>query len=487
MEQPDDSKPVVRFDSESSTEDGRSRKREKIVAFFCSESTGHLNPMLAMSEALSAEGWQVHFYAPKSVREKVEEAGGIWRAMGSDGLDIFQMAHAVVERLGEEKPYEIDMLPFRVVPATVGFMPYLLASVSALDPQFLVYDSCTPWAWLLSEILHIPAACVMSALPMSMELREKTSATYSEAGIKILDACCKTIRVAYGIDYNHNYSYTQYSPYTIVCASRAWHCHHEAFPRDQFRYWGPLICKRKVQGSGVESVSRLLSDTSIGRGGTQPLVFCSLGTVMTGCAYAIVGQAVEDFYLKTLEAAKMLPHVTFILSVGRNSPVTEEVHEGMPRISHIFGRPIPGNVTVARSVDQPTVLRRANIFITHCGQNSSSEAIVAAVPVLVAPFFGDQIENSKRFVELGIGLESSYLKDLKEKFSIQWDPDYDRVTASSLAEKMSRLLSEASFAESAEAFLKKQNEELGTTADQLADLVHHMDEANHTTVRMYSE
>eukprot|EP00929_Paragymnodinium_shiwhaense_P115941 TRINITY_DN8510_c0_g1_i1.p1 TRINITY_DN8510_c0_g1~~TRINITY_DN8510_c0_g1_i1.p1 ORF type:complete len:516 (+),score=82.79 TRINITY_DN8510_c0_g1_i1:91-1548(+) len=467
----------------------RLKSNDKVVAFFCSESTGHMNPMLALTETMSSEGWDVHFFAPRIVRQRIEAAGGTWRQMDTEETEVLAMAHAAVDRmaLGVKKPKEFCVLPFRVVPAAVGFLPYLIASVSALRPQFLVWDACAPWAWILSEFLRIPGASFMSALPMPMSARETSTAEFSEDGKKILDACSQAIKVTYGIEYNYNYSYTNYSPYTIVCTSRAWHRAHEEFSREQFRYWGPMISKRKEEGTGNDIVHRILSNASIGRAGSRPLVFCSLGTVATGGAYAIYGKAVEDYYIKALGAAQKLSNVEFIVAVGRQPPVVEEERDGAKRITSLFGQPVPENVVVARSVDQPAVLKRANLFITHCGQNSSTEAVVAGVPVLVAPFFSDQIDNATRFVELGMGLEASYLKELLPTGNMQWKPDYDRVSPTVLADKISRVIAEPSFAEAAQKFLEKQTEELGTPSENVADLVKAMQEAGRGKTPVYCQ
>jgi hypothetical protein len=73
------------------------------------------------------------------------------------------------------------------------------------------------------------------------------------------------------------------------------------------------------------------------------------------------------------------------------------------------GRPVldeyPANWTVRANVDQQEVLSRADVFITHGGSNSFHEALLYQVPMVVAPFFGDQVLAGKRVEELGIGID----------------------------------------------------------------------------------
>eukprot|EP00933_Yihiella_yeosuensis_P069221 TRINITY_DN7550_c0_g1_i1.p1 TRINITY_DN7550_c0_g1~~TRINITY_DN7550_c0_g1_i1.p1 ORF type:complete len:488 (-),score=85.57 TRINITY_DN7550_c0_g1_i1:404-1867(-) len=428
----------------------RLKSDKRVAALFCSDSTGHVNPMLGLASALIEAGWEVHFYIPKKAKELVEGVGATWRPMGEEELTIRGAAESVVENnLGLVIPSrEINMLPFQVMPATLAVLPYLLVSVSKLQPRFVIYDACAPWGKVLAELLRIPGISCMTALPTPMAVRDSFWKDASADGWKVLSAVSSTLKAAYGISFNPNHSYMSYAPFTVVCAFRFWHKGEEDFDKTQFHYWGPLISKR--QGStavpGCDSVKKLLSDKSIGRDGQKPLIFCSLGTVTTGPGFALFGSAVEDYYKKLLKAASSpeLSHVAFVFAVGARAEVSEEKgDDGIMRIVSLFGETVPQNVVVARSIDQPKLLLRANVFLTHCGQNSTNEALLAAVPVVVAPFFGDQIDNARRFLELGCGLEASFHDDLSTASSFK--PNLNRVTPKFLADTFSQILKESKF------------------------------------------
>jgi UDP:flavonoid glycosyltransferase YjiC (YdhE family) len=64
----------------------------------------------------------------------------------------------------------------------------------------------------------------------------------------------------------------------------------------------------------------------------------------------------------------------------------------------------PANWRVLRKADQQRVLSRADVFVTHGGSNSLHEAVLYRVPMVVAPFFGDQVLIGRRVEELGIGI-----------------------------------------------------------------------------------
>ncbi|HEX7745186.1 MAG TPA: nucleotide disphospho-sugar-binding domain-containing protein [Micromonosporaceae bacterium] len=65
----------------------------------------------------------------------------------------------------------------------------------------------------------------------------------------------------------------------------------------------------------------------------------------------------------------------------------------------------PPNWTVRDRVDQQKVLSRADVFVTHGGSNSFHEAVLHRVPMVVVPFFGDQVLVARRAEELGIGVD----------------------------------------------------------------------------------
>lgn len=449
----------------------------RAVALFSPDSTGHLNPMLGLASSLVDLGWEVHFYVPKSARQQVEAHGCKWRHMGSEDFSIDGAAHETITgKLSLAVTKDISKLPFRVVPAALNALPFLLQSVAELAPRFIVYDGCAPWGSLVAEILRVPHASLMTALPSAMASRDGASKSYSFESLAILDATVEALRNEFGVDFNHNHAYELYAPYTIVTSSRTWHKGNGEFPADQFHYWGPLVSERKGSAKllGSDAVERLLSDETLGSEG-RPLIFCSLGTVTTGEGFALFGSATRDYYQKLCRAAMLLPHVTFIFAVGDQADlVEEEGADGLRRVVELFGERVPENVVVARSVDQPKVLGRANAFLTHCGQNSVSEAVLAAVPVITAPFFGDQIFNALRFEELGSGISQSFHPDLQSVKG--WSPDMSLISPESLAAAMRRLLDEPRFREAAAALQAKQEAEIGLpVALKLADLIASMD------------
>ncbi|WP_213453462.1 glycosyltransferase [Rhizomonospora bruguierae] len=98
-----------------------------------------------------------------------------------------------------------------------------------------------------------------------------------------------------------------------------------------------------------------------------------------------------------------------------------------PEVAVVFatqGRPVlpryPANWRVVAKVDQQRVLSEADVFVTHGGSNSLHEAILYRVPMVVVPFFGDQMLIGPRVEQLGIGvvlpMTGGVDKDKPERF-----------------------------------------------------------------------
>lgn len=457
-------------------EETHSSLDSRVAAFFCTDCLGHLNPMLAIAESLVRDGWHIHFYCPIRVRPAVELVGAYWQHLGHDDLDIYQLARSVINcQLDLATPQEVNSLPFAVVPAAVGLMPYLISSVSELRPYFIMFDAAAPWGHLLAQYLSLPSVSCISALPMPMVERAEHSHCFSVEAQEVLHASTTFIRSTWRLDYDHNHSYTTYAPSTIVASSRIWHKGHKEFPPEKFHYWGPLMPEKRVflnqEHEHLMSLFSHLPDLGSSR---QPLVFCALGTVVTGFSFPKYGVAVSDFYCKLMQAATLMPQIRFVLAVGQSAELLESVlcegpddwsPSGEKRVIRAFKHIVPKNVLIVRSADQPTVLKHTTVFVTHCGQNSCNDAIANAVPVLACPFFGDQATNARRFTELGCGLVQSYLRDVRAGLG-SFQPDLSLITASSIAESIQRLLAEPDFRSNMQHLQDEQTTECGTTLDE---------------------
>jgi UDP:flavonoid glycosyltransferase YjiC (YdhE family) len=109
-----------------------------------------------------------------------------------------------------------------------------------------------------------------------------------------------------------------------------------------------------------------------------------------------------DFYLKVIEAYKKFvaevksENIFAIINVGK--VCFNEFKNGN-------NHNIPSSIKLVPFAPQLEILKRASIFLTHCGMNSTSESIWFGVPMICMPVSVDQplVAN---FVtgELGLGI-----------------------------------------------------------------------------------
>ena len=179
-------------------------------------------------------------------------------------------------------------------------------------------------------------------------------------------------------DMNLVYTLEEYQPY------------REAFSDQMFKFLGASIYKRKEETITIPT-------------GEKPVIYISLGTIVKG-AKSFFGHCMKAFADED---------VTVIMSVGKTFPIKKLKN-------------VPSNFYVYSFVPQFAVLEVADVFVTHGGMNSVSEALACGVPMVVIPFMADQPTNARRLQELGLGKLLDYKKVnarvLKNKvLEVLWD------------------------------------------------------------------
>ena len=141
------------------------------------------------------------------------------------------------------------------------------------------------------------------------------------------------------------------------------------FPRERFHFIGPSIYDRREEPFPTLP---------------KPLIYISLGTILKGG---------DRFFRTCMEAFGGEP-VTVVLSVGNYN------------ISKLGS--IPENFVVKSRVPQIALLKQADLFISHGGMNSVSEAMASGVPMVIIPFVSDQPVNAGQAARLDLGKVLEY-------------------------------------------------------------------------------
>ena len=158
----------------------------------------------------------------------------------------------------------------------------------------------------------------------------------------------------------------------LVYTLREYQPYQEEFSKDHYKFLGPSVYERKEKD--IDFVKK-----------DKPVVYISLGTVLKGKA---------SFFQHCIEAFRD-EKVDVIISVGSKFAVK--------RLKNV-----PSNIHIYPSVPQLAVLKMADVFVTHGGMNSVSEALVCGTPMVVIPFVSDQPVNAECVEKLGVGQKLSY-------------------------------------------------------------------------------
>lgn len=150
---------------------------------------------------------------------------------------------------------------------------------------------------------------------------------------------------------------------------------------DHGRSRNPLVFVGNPRGDNFEKIDYK---------NLKPLIYISFGTVIMNNLWnqqEDTKNKLREFISYLAEVWKSDNYQTIFVTQGKK--ILDEY---------------PSNWWVYDSVDQVEILSRTDVFITHGGSNSFHEAIMQRVPMVVIPFFGDQLLVGRRVEELGIGI-----------------------------------------------------------------------------------
>lgn len=254
-----------------------------------------------------------------------------------------------------------------------------LAAARAFRPDLIIYDFCALEGHFVGEILGIRTWCSIPGLVGPLVDREfLDQALATPANREALAA----IERRYGV---------RVRPEQVELISNSLHV-----PAELNLLWSyPSVTPADFLANRRQVRYQFAGYLSGGRPGLRersgrPLVYLSFGTeVMDNLWHA--EQRTRDGIRRCVAG----------LARRWASPEIEVVFSTLDR--PVLSR-YPPNWQVHRKVDQQQVLSRADVFVSHGGSNSLHEAVLFAVPMVVAPFFGDQMLISRRVRELDIGI-----------------------------------------------------------------------------------
>ncbi len=364
------------------------------IAFFCIPAHGHTNPTLAVVQELVRHGNEVWYYSYDSMKEKIESAGA--RFISCDKYDMqMQLSPADGVKISTDLAFATKVL----VETTLAVGKGIEAQMRAWKPDCIVADSMAVWGKAIARKLGCPFVSSTTTFAFN-KASAKTMKQSPKAIFQLLFSMGKINRdvkrlrengypIRNVLDIIQNDNETD----TIVYTSPEFQPCAETFS-EKYLFVGPSIregdkMRKKVQdaGEGQKGTEEQAAGTQNrkARTGERKQVYISLGTVNNDKC---------GFYQNCIAALQDMP-VDVVISVGE-----------MLELEKLGW--IPENIRAERYVNQIEVLQNTDVFLTHCGMNSVSEALYFQVPLVLFPQTAEQQSVAARVYELGAGV---YLKE----------------------------------------------------------------------------
>lgn len=358
------------------------------IGVFCPNVPGHLNPMVALADAIRTRGHRVTFFLLGVSPSSIAEAGFEIVPLGGSVFPV-DLYHAELEKLGSLQGRaalkHTLAIGARAAAAVLEVGP---AVVRAAGVTALVIDQASFPAGTVADQLGLPFATVCNALLLNPDSAVPPYVTHwppqdiwwarmrnrmAWVGLNRLYApivtCIQNHRRGLGLPVPADISQVWSETLQISQQPECFEFPRRELPK-QVRFVGPL---RFPEGYRPVSFPWERLDG-------RPLIYASLGTLQNRIAglFRVIAEACDG-----LDAQ-------LVISTGHG--VTPEELGNLP------GCPI-----VVAYAPQLELLRRSTLAITHAGLNTVLDAMTAGTPLVAIPVTNEQPGIAARVAWIGAG------------------------------------------------------------------------------------
>lgn len=378
------------------------------LLFGAHPTVGHTQALRAIARAMASRGHSVRFATPHVPRlprwlplpAALLGALHVDRGLTADGFERLTLPVSLstgltAMRIAQATGYEELKLAMRLFLGNAEEEArFLLGAFERQRPDAVVADFALLSAWMAAEKAQIPFfALFHSGLPFPVPGHPPVGSglgagtprsawapaeqALAEVGA-ISDGLIAVARARLGLPIAPGGLLQRpFAPAGNLVVS------HEAFelPRPELaaQAAGPVHWVGPCLGERMERDEEPFPWERIEAAGARPLAFVSLGTVFNG------KPALYRTLVEGLLQAGLLP----VVAAGASTRALQAV--------------LPAEVVVVPFAPQVRLLERVALAAIHGGNNSTNEALLAGVPLLVLPFGGDQIDNAMRVEWLKVG------------------------------------------------------------------------------------
>lgn len=245
-----------------------------------------------------------------------------------------------------------------------------LKIVERFKPELIIYDFFSLEGKFVGDLLGIPAWCSIPAMMGPNDNKEYLN-----------NKLVQKINVKYISKLERKYKIKVSG---VEMVSDGFH-----IPGQVNLVWSyPELTPANFMYGRKSSEYEFVGNYNEGHNHNKEIIYFSLGTVV-----------MNNLWNQQEDTRREVKNFINRVSQGLAGQRVLFVSQGKPVLDHV-----PLNWSIEDRVDQVEILSRSKVFITHGGSNSFHEAVLQKVPMVVIPFFGDQILVGKRVAELGIGI-----------------------------------------------------------------------------------
>lgn len=341
------------------------------VLFICMLGTGHVQRILPVVHEFCKRHYNVPVLAHLTHQKMIENAGGNF-------IDLFTICPIDA---ADDKSIPV---PIRYVSYAAYYYEIIKEMVATIDPVLIIYDSFTVVAPLIAielDILYINI-CSGHNRPADV-IRQNISC---RPGMNISRSCEVAIQ-----RFNQKYKHVELDPYSFASTQSPYlnlYCEPPQFlHKEERKAFEPLV---------------FLGSINPGRSNHADQPHAYFSRQVSRKVYVSFGTVIWRYYRqKALKAMSAFAcyfedkvDVEIIFSMG-GADLKPSEYNGIQLADHI---------SIKSYVDQWSILKEADLFITHHGLNSTHEAIFHEVPMLSHPFYYDQPALAKRCQEYGLAV-----------------------------------------------------------------------------------
>jgi MGT family glycosyltransferase len=354
---------------------------------------GHVNPTLPVVADLVARGEDVTYCLPAEDESLIRSTGARFRPVANSFPEARQRTGGAMS---------LSELPAAGVRGAIRTLPELLEIVEGDRPSYVVYDAYCLAGRLVAQLAGLPAIATYATYAFNEQAlavvsSRRPAGPSSGPELPGFEEAVQELVQRFNVGPFGLLDFLFHpEPLNIAFLPREFQPAGETFD-DRWVFVGPSLGPRpEAEALPLEHLE----------GG--PVAYVSLGTVYNER---------PDFFRTVLRAFE-----------GTGWRVV--IATGTWVDTGDLG-PVPDNVILRAWVPQLEMLRRADVFVSHGGMNSTMEALAHAVPLVVVPQQSEQRVTAGRVAELGLGRHL----------------DPDDVTPESLLEAVTALVSEPGVAE----------------------------------------